>query len=290
MAETARYCRACGKKLKEGTTFCPYCGERIEAPSDSPAREARGSEAEISAAAQDVQAAVPKQAPSSTTASQSPTTRTRVFNPVTTPARASERLGSSSLVKLGVWIAAGIGFISAAITFVSFADSLGQTVAELSVLAVPQAALGAAIYAVASLMLIFLIGGLGMGLLRRILAQRQLRPGRVVAAFVRALIVAVIVAAGMLFVVLRSTMPLWRIRSRLSSPAARRASRRACSSCSAACGRCSRRCCPYSVSRRRCSLRCSTLSGAERLRLHLHRRRRVDLSPPRRLEPSVPTK
>lgn len=201
MAEAARYCRACGKKLKEGTTFCPYCGERIEAPSDSPAREARGSETEISTAAQDVQAAVPKQAPSSTTASQAPTTRTRVFNPVTTPARASERLGSSSLVKLGVWIAAGIGFISAAITFVSFADSLGQAVAELSVLAVPQAALGAAIYAVASLMLIYLIGGLGMGLLRRILAQRQLRPGRVVAAFVRALVVAVIVAAGMLFVV-----------------------------------------------------------------------------------------
>lgn len=201
MAEAARYCRACGKKLKGGTTFCPYCGERIEAPGDAPAREARGSEAEISTVAQDAQAAVPKQAPSSTTVSHAPTTRTRVFNPVTTPARASERLSSSSLVTLGVWTAAGIGFISAAIMFVSFAGSLGQAIAELSVLAVPQAALGAVVYAAASLMLIYLIGGLGMGLLRRVLAQRQLRPGRVVAAFVRALVVAVIVAAGMLFVV-----------------------------------------------------------------------------------------
>ena len=90
MAEAARYCRACGKKLEKGATFCPYCGERVEAPGDAPAREARGSEAEISTVAQDAQAAVPKQAPSSTTVSHAPTTRTRVFNPVTTPARARE--------------------------------------------------------------------------------------------------------------------------------------------------------------------------------------------------------
>lgn len=201
MAEAARYCRACGKKLEKGATFCPYCGERVEAPGDSLAPEARAPEGEIQAAAQDMQEAVPKQPSAPASASQAPATRTRVFNPVTTPARASERLGSSALVTLCVWAAAGIGCISAAVAFVTFAGSLGQAIAELSVLAVPQAALGAVVYAAASLMLIYLIGGLGMGLLRRVLAQRQLRPGRVVAAFVRALVVAVIVAAGMLFVV-----------------------------------------------------------------------------------------
>lgn len=201
MAEAARYCRACGKKLEKVTTFCPYCGERVEAPGDSSASETRISEAKMQAAVQDAQVAVPKRAPAPASASQTPVTRTRVFNPATTPARASERLGSSSLVTLGVWVAAGIGCISAAVVFVAFAGSLGQAVAELSVFTVPQTALGAAIYVVGSLALIYLIGGLGMGLLRRVLAKRQLRPGHAVAAFVRALIVVAIVAAGMLFVV-----------------------------------------------------------------------------------------
>lgn len=201
MAEAARYCRACGKKLEKGATFCPYCGERVEAPGDSLAPEARAPEGEIQAAAQDMQEAVPKQSSAPASASQAPATRTRVFNPVTTPARASERLGSSALVTLCVWAAAGIGCISAAVAFVTFAGSLGQTVAELSVFTVPQTALGAAIYVVGSLVLIYLIGSLGMGLLRRVLAKRQLRPGHAVAAFVRALIVVAIVAAGMLFVV-----------------------------------------------------------------------------------------
>ena len=201
MAEAARYCRACGKKLKGGTAFCPYCGERVEAPGDSPAPEVHVPEAEIQTVAQDTQEAASKQSPAPASASQAPTTRTRVFNPVTTPARASERLGSSSLVTLGVWTTAGIGLVSAAITFVSFIGSLGQAAAELSAFAVLQAALGAAIYAVGSLALIYLIGSLGMGLLRRVLAKRQLRPGHAIAAFVRALIVVAIVAAGMLFVV-----------------------------------------------------------------------------------------
>ena len=201
MAEAARYCRACGKKLKGGTAFCPYCGERVEAPGDLPAPEVHVPEAEIQTVAQDTQEAASKQSPAPASASQAPATHTRVFNPVTTPARASERLGSSSLVTLGVWVTAGIGLVSAAVVLVSFIGSLGLAVAELSVFAVPQTALGAAIYVVGSLALIYLIGSLGMGLLRRVLAQRQLRPGRVVAAFVRALVVAVIVAAGMLFVV-----------------------------------------------------------------------------------------
>ena len=199
MAEAARYCRACGKKLKVETTFCPYCGERVEAPGDLPAPEVHVPEAEVQAVAQDTQEAASKQSPAP--ASQAPATRTRVFNPATTPARASERLGSSSLVTLGVWVTAGIGLVSAAVVLVSFIGSLGQAVAELSVFAVPQTALGAAIYVVGSLALIYLIGSLSMGLLRRVLAKRQLRPGHAVAAFVRALIVVAIVAAGMLLVV-----------------------------------------------------------------------------------------
>lgn len=201
MAEAARYCRACGKKLKGGTAFCPYCGERVEAPGDLPAPEVHVPEAEIQTVAQDTQEAASKQSPAPASASQAPTTRTRVFNPVTTPARASERLGSSSLVTLGVWVTAGIGLVSAAVVLVSFIGSLGQAVAELSVFTVPQTALGAVIYVVGSLVLIYLIGSLGMGLLRRVLAKRQLRPGHAVAAFVRALIVVAIAVAGMPFVV-----------------------------------------------------------------------------------------
>ncbi len=176
MAGDVLFCRACGKQLKPDAAFCPYCGERVvvPAPADEPPA---------------------KEAPTVSSG-----TRTRVFDPARTPVRASQRLGTSSLASLGVWVVAGVGIVCAAVALVSFLGSLSQAAAELSVYAFPQAALGAGIYALVSLALIYLIGSLGTGLLRRHLAGRPLRLGSFTAPFARALLVIIVIAAGMFFV------------------------------------------------------------------------------------------
>lgn len=110
--------------------------------------------------------------------------------------RAANRLGTSTLVSWGVWVVAGIGFVCAAIALVAFLRSLQQAVAGLSVYSLPQAALGAGLYALISLALVYLVGGLGAGLLRRQLAARPLKPGSFVAPLARALVVIAVIAAG----------------------------------------------------------------------------------------------
>lgn len=176
MAGDVLFCRACGKQLKPDAAFCPYCGERVvvPAPADEPPA---------------------KEAPTVSSG-----TRTRVFDPARTPVRASQRLGTSSLASLGVWVVAGIGLVCAAIALAGFLGSLSRAASELSVYALPQAALGAGIYALISLALIYLIAGLGTGLLRRNLSRRPLRPGSFVAPLARAALVIAIIVAGMFFV------------------------------------------------------------------------------------------
>lgn len=176
MAGDVLFCRACGKQLKPDAAFCPYCGERVVAPAPA------------------------DQPPAKEAPAVSPGTRTRVFDPARTPVRASQRLGTSSFVSLGVWVVAGVGIVCAAVALASFLGSLSQAASELSVYALPQAALGAGIYALVSLALIYLIGSLGTGLLRRHLAGRPFRPGSFTAPFVRALLVIIVIAAGMLLV------------------------------------------------------------------------------------------
>lgn len=176
MAGDVLFCRACGKQLKPDAAFCPYCGERVAMPTPA------------------------DQPPAKEAPTVSSGTRTRVFDPARTPVRASQRLGSSSFASLGVWVVAGVGIVCAAVALVSFLGSLSQAAAELSVYALPQAALGAGIYALVSLALIYLIGSLGTGLLRRHLAGRPLRLGSFVVPLVRAVLVIAIIAAGMLLV------------------------------------------------------------------------------------------
>lgn len=176
MAGDVLFCRACGKQLKPDAAFCPYCGERVAMPTPA------------------------DQPPAKEAPTVSSGTRTRVFDPARTPVRASQRLGSSSFASLGVWVVAGVGIVCAAVALVSFLGSLSQAAAELSVYALPQAALGAGIYALVSLALIYLIGSLGTGLLRRHLAGRPLRLGSFVVPLVRAVLVIAIIAAGMILV------------------------------------------------------------------------------------------
>ncbi len=176
MAGDVLFCRSCGKQLKPDAAFCPYCGERVVAPAPA------------------------DQPPAKEAPAVSPGTRTRVFDPARTPVRASQRLGTSSFASLGVWVVAGVGIVCAAVALVSFLGSLSQAASELSVYALPQAALGAGIYALISLALIYLIGSLGTGLLRRHLAGRPFRPGSFTAPFARALLVIIVIAAGMLLV------------------------------------------------------------------------------------------
>ena len=227
MARDTLFCRACGKRLKPDAMFCPYCGERVIAPGPPAATatpavqsaEAAKTTSPASAAQAVVAATRPQEQPTAQAAAPRPSsvppaqassaappaqtapgTRTRVFNPATTPARSSQRLGDSSLVTLGVWAAAIIGIVCAGAVLVAFLGSLGRAVAELSVYAPGQAALGAGCYALISLAFAYLIGGLGMGPLRRHLAKRALKPSSFIAPFIRAAVLIILIALGMLLV------------------------------------------------------------------------------------------
>lgn len=194
----ARYCRMCGSPLNDGELFCPVCGgrtipgptassepaQRAEAPADQePDAQTRllaGADDDTTTMLQsssvrvlDEQHAPQVKVPQDPSKG-APYRTTSTMPEQGAPFMPARRL--SPLMRIFGWAAVLLGWVAAVIVLIAFGQSFVPAARELSMYSLGQAALGAALFGLPTLILFSLFQGIGFGFARRSAARHEVRP------------------------------------------------------------------------------------------------------------------